>query len=67
MNPHTERRPGTKPYDSILTLSPEIPLSENGFWYLWCLTVTCYCALEFETSEFREYFRNSQNHCTSLL
>jgi hypothetical protein len=44
--------PNVKPYDCILTLSTDYLLCEHGYWYLWCLLVTCYYALEFETSKF---------------
>jgi hypothetical protein len=42
----------SQPYDFILTLSADYPLFENGFWYLWWLSVTYYFALEFETTKF---------------
>jgi hypothetical protein len=61
------KNPNLKPYESVLTLSTDYLLCEHGYWCLWCLSLTCYCALEFETSKFRDYFNNSQNHCSSLL
>ena len=56
-----------KPYNSLCKLSTDYTFSLNGFNYLWCLSVTCYTALEFNVVSFKTFFNDPRKNSSSLL